>query len=191
MRKDKKQDILDSARALFARYGMAKTTIDDIVRESRVARSTVYSYFSSKEDIFREVIEQEGRMLFFEIDRTLAEARDAADKLRRYTRARMCFIRDLHALYTVLTDDNHGQYPFIERARKQYLEKEIETIVAILDEGVDDGLFNVEDTELAAYTIISAWKGLDLPWTETVSRRDPERCVENLLAILFDGIMKQ
>src|SRR5258706_1235305 len=48
--------LVKSARALFERNGYLDTSINDIARHARVAYGTFYTYFSSKEEIFAEVV---------------------------------------------------------------------------------------------------------------------------------------
>lgn len=48
--------IVDAARTLFSRYGYRRTSMDDIARESAVAKATVYAHFKGKEDVFRTVM---------------------------------------------------------------------------------------------------------------------------------------
>ncbi|PTR12588.1 MULTISPECIES: TetR/AcrR family transcriptional regulator [unclassified Novosphingobium] len=43
--------IIESAYICFDRYGIAKTTMEDIARGAKVSRQTVYRFFSSKDDI--------------------------------------------------------------------------------------------------------------------------------------------
>lgn len=50
--------ILDAAQALFWRYGVKRTSIDDVAQEAGVAKGTVYLYFDSKETLFFEVAER-------------------------------------------------------------------------------------------------------------------------------------
>ncbi|BCW90311.1 hypothetical protein sos41_34790 [Alphaproteobacteria bacterium SO-S41] len=50
--------ILDAAQALFWRYGVRRTSIDDVAAEAGVAKGTVYLYFDSKETLFFEVAER-------------------------------------------------------------------------------------------------------------------------------------
>ena len=49
---DKKELILDSAIELFNRWGYAKTSVDEIARAAHIAKSTIYYYFPSKENLF-------------------------------------------------------------------------------------------------------------------------------------------
>jgi TetR/AcrR family fatty acid metabolism transcriptional regulator len=48
---DKKQAIMHAATKIFAREGIANTTITAIAEMAHVAEGTIYDYFSSKEDL--------------------------------------------------------------------------------------------------------------------------------------------
>ncbi len=66
------EQILDAAYACFTRYGVKRTTMDDIAREAGMSRGAVYQYVHNKEDAFRRLAER----LF---DATLARARVDVD----------------------------------------------------------------------------------------------------------------
>lgn len=51
--------ILDAAARMFARYGIEKTTIDDIAEQAGVSRSMIYRHFGSRDEILTGVV---GRM---------------------------------------------------------------------------------------------------------------------------------
>lgn len=50
--------LIESALRVFERDGFIDVRVDDIVTEAGVSHGTFYTYFSSKEEIFRAVIEQ-------------------------------------------------------------------------------------------------------------------------------------
>ena len=50
-RESRRQQILEAARACFARDGFHATTTADIVRESGVSQGTLYLYFETKDDM--------------------------------------------------------------------------------------------------------------------------------------------
>jgi AcrR family transcriptional regulator len=56
----RRQQILDAARARFARQGFARTSIADIVDESGLSNGAIYRYFTSKDEIVVAVCEQAG-----------------------------------------------------------------------------------------------------------------------------------
>lgn len=51
--------IYAAGRELFARYGVRRTSIDDIARAAGIGKGTVYLFFPSKEDLLFELIRQE------------------------------------------------------------------------------------------------------------------------------------
>jgi AcrR family transcriptional regulator len=53
-----RQKLRDAARDLFTQYSYAYTTIDDIVRQAKVSRTTFYRYFDDKWAIASEVFNQ-------------------------------------------------------------------------------------------------------------------------------------
>jgi AcrR family transcriptional regulator len=56
--------ILASAEIVIARYGVSKTTMDDIGKQAGVSRPTVYRYFGDRDNLFGALIERRARMLF-------------------------------------------------------------------------------------------------------------------------------
>jgi AcrR family transcriptional regulator len=55
---DKRDRILDAAQSLFLRYGVKRTSIDDVAREAGVAKGTVYLSFESKAALFAAIAER-------------------------------------------------------------------------------------------------------------------------------------
>lgn len=49
-------DILVAAKGLFFNQGVTKTTVEEIVKESRVSKATFYKYFRSKDDIIEGLL---------------------------------------------------------------------------------------------------------------------------------------
>ena len=54
-----RQTLVDVARQIFAKNGVANTTMNDIAQASGKGRRTLYTYFNRKEDVYNAVIESE------------------------------------------------------------------------------------------------------------------------------------
>jgi AcrR family transcriptional regulator len=52
-------DILKAAERRFVKHGTAKTNLEEIARDLRIAKSTIYHYFPSKEDLFLAVVKKQ------------------------------------------------------------------------------------------------------------------------------------
>jgi AcrR family transcriptional regulator len=55
---DRLTEVLDAAYDCLARYGVRRTTMDDIASTMGVSRSAVYQYVDSKDDAFRRLAER-------------------------------------------------------------------------------------------------------------------------------------
>ena len=57
---EKNSQILDAAQSVFARYGVSKTTMNDIAREAGIARQTLYNKYPGKSEVLRACVRQYG-----------------------------------------------------------------------------------------------------------------------------------
>lgn len=59
---DARDRLIDAAEACFTRFGVAKTTLEDIAAEAGVSRATVYRYFEGgRDEIVLGVVLREGK----------------------------------------------------------------------------------------------------------------------------------
>jgi AcrR family transcriptional regulator len=60
-----RERLLEAAYACVARYGIGKTTMEDVAREAKVSRATVYRTFpTGKDQLVREVVAWEAARFF-------------------------------------------------------------------------------------------------------------------------------
>ncbi len=55
----RKELIIRSAKERFARYGLKKTSMDNIAADLRMGKATLYYYYRSKEEIYNAVVKHE------------------------------------------------------------------------------------------------------------------------------------
>lgn len=60
----KRQQILEGAQDVFLRMGFDAASMNDITREARVSKGTIYVYFNSKEDLFVALCEHYRHTIF-------------------------------------------------------------------------------------------------------------------------------
>jgi len=74
--------ILEATYGCIARYGLAKTTMEDAAREAGLSRATVYRYFpGGRDDLIRAVIAWETGRFFLRLADAIAGAGDFAELL--------------------------------------------------------------------------------------------------------------
>jgi AcrR family transcriptional regulator len=185
--------ILQAAQEVFNRYGYAKSTMDDIAREMGKGKSSIYYYFTSKEDIFKAVIEKELLLMKTRIVNAISLKDDAREKLKAYVVERMHGLKSLKNLYNVLRTEFNSQRDFVDQTRQQTDQEEINIVTGILDQGVRSGIFHLEDTLLTAIAIVTALKGMEIPLLVTETDGDIllEQRLDRLVDVLFFGIIRR
>ena len=186
-----RERIIDAARVVFAKYGYKKTTMDDIALSAKKGKSSIYYYFKSKEEIFEAVVETESRLLFDDIIKKVNLPITAKEKFRIYVFTRLNKIRELSNFYDVLENNFISPMEFIEKLQTKYYKREIKILQDILQEGVKNKEFNMQDTEIAAIALVTAIKGLEAPLIIRGAKRNLERQIDYVLKILFYGIMRR
>ncbi len=51
--------LIEKGKELFARYGLRKTSIEDLTKAVGIAQGSYYNFFQSKEELYFEIMEQE------------------------------------------------------------------------------------------------------------------------------------
>ncbi len=67
MENDRKTQIIKAAVKRFSKHGLGKTTLDEIARDLRIGKATIYHYFVSKEELFYSSIEWESEQFISEV----------------------------------------------------------------------------------------------------------------------------
>jgi len=183
--------IIDIARNIFTHFGFKKTTMEEIALATRKGKSSIYYYFSSKEDIFKAVLEKEAEELKAELTKKTAGIEDPIERLKVYITVRMRKLEKLTNFYSALKSDYLSHLEFIEQVRKSYDLEEIRIIAGIIQDGIESGKFTVDDPHLSAVAIVTAMKGLEVPLFINKEHGNFETRLSNLINFLFYGIVKR
>jgi len=159
-----RQHLVDVARQLFAKNGIAATTMNDIAVASGKGRRTIYSYFKSKEDIYSAVIESELERLSDKMDDVAHLSISPNDKIIELIYTHLTMIRE-----TVIRNGNLRAEFFrniwmVEKVRKKFDDDERELFRKVYSEGNASGDFDIESVELVADITHYCIKGLEVPY---------------------------
>src|SRR5690606_28386252 len=86
--------ILNTARELFYREGVRGVGVDTVVAQSGVAKTSLYRWFASKDQLIASVIEAEAKARWDGWDRTAARCADQSprERLRAHLSAIVKFV---------------------------------------------------------------------------------------------------
>ena len=187
----KRDTILLAAQRLFARFGLRKTTVEEIINLAKIAKGTFYKYFPDKEALFLEVVERESASLISAIREAVAQVSTSQEKMKAYLETKACKIAELVNLYQVTRERIDEYWPQIEGVREKYLIEEQRIVREVLIDGVDKGELEVAEPELTAFAIVIAVKGLESSWIMETGPLELEQGMDLLLEVLFRGIIKR
>ena len=155
-----RQKLVDVARQLFAKNGIANTTMNDIAVASGKGRRTLYTYFSRKEDVYYAVIESELERLSDKLDEVANCKMRPQDKIIELIYTHLSMIKETVVRNGNLRAEFFRNIWMVEKARKNFDEDEIEIFRRVYAEGKEDGEFDIDNIDITHYCI----KGLEVPF---------------------------
>lgn len=159
-----RQKLVDVARQLFAKNGIANTTMNDIAKASGKGRRTLYTYFKSKDDVYYAVIESELERLSDKLDEVAAKKTKPQDKIIELIYTHLSMIKETVMRNGNLRADFFRNIWLVEKVRKRFDEDELELFRKVYSDGKADGEFDIENVDLVADITHYCIKGLEVPF---------------------------
>jgi AcrR family transcriptional regulator len=186
------REIIDTARTLFKQTGFKKTTMGDIARSLGRAKSSLYYYYPSKEDIFEAVLHAEMDELTNQIHQAIRSATSSKEKLIIYCRCRLNKLNQLRNLSDALKTEIAELHCIMTDLRSKFDTTHVEMIKEILAEGVSNGEFkkiNAGNIELVAYLMVSSFRGLAVPLMVSQNLSPQlDLQIDSIVDIMVEGI---
>ncbi len=87
-----RQALTEAGRESFLRFGLRKTSVEQLARTVGIAKGSFYSFFDSKEDLCAAIFEQDEAQRYSALDAILAESSDPRQTLRSLMRLALDFV---------------------------------------------------------------------------------------------------
>ncbi len=192
---DVRRAILDSATVLMERHGFKKMTIDDIAHEAGIGKATIYGYFENKQEVGLAVIEAYQAEVRGRQRAILTLELEPAEKLRRVVLERVMSAFDIATRYRQSLDESFATLrPLVLRRRGRYGEEEAQLVAAVIEDGVNQGLFESHDPVDSARTILTCVGGL-MPYSlsprELTERQDVLAQANRVVGLILSGLVKK
>jgi AcrR family transcriptional regulator len=166
-KEERRQSILQAARAVFFENGFHRATVDDVAERAEVSKGTVYLYYESKETILAFLL-LEG---LDELVETLAAAYAATEpfaateRVRRLSQAYLAFFEEKPEYFRLLmaTDRGRFQDSVTPEIYGQVLTASLDGLdwaAKAIQQGVDHGVFRCCDARQAASILWATMNGV-------------------------------
>ncbi len=188
---ERPKEILEAARVEFAESGFDKATVGEVAKRAGVSAATVAHYFGSKADLFEALIAEEALGDLAGDEQLLATHRGSYRELlhllltRMWTRLQRPGKPEmvLVVLGEMATFPQSAQLLF-----RQLFERSRRTLVTVLEAGVHEGEFDVEDPEAAAHLLASTVLGTTLDLHFIAPCFSDLRCRDRALPVLLAAV---
>jgi AcrR family transcriptional regulator len=159
----RRAELASAAAEVFARNGVANTSVSDIVKAAGVAQGTFYLYFDSKDDVLLAVVEQM-------VDSMVAGMEEAVHAPGASAVERMVGLGDMLSSFeqdsgaAELLDifhrpDNRALH---DRLAEHLTPRLVPLVESIVEQGVAEGSFDVPDTRAAAWFVLGGLLSAEL-----------------------------
>lgn len=153
MTKRKQQQILKTAEAMFNRFGIKKTAVDDIARDARVAKATIYNYFGNKEGLLRALIALKIQQFESRLLKTTETATNPVDAIKSLIREHISLFTTNPFINDPALQDT-GLQEELGMKEKNLLQK-------IVEHASSRGLLQSGDSNQIIHTLLLLLKGME------------------------------
>lgn len=164
MAEDRKAEILQAFKRLVSRFGLDKTTMQDIAREAGVSVGVIYKDYANKEELIDAYADLIIRRFEVEYEKLVDKSCSPEQQLHdlivgSFKLINRTIVNDL-GIHQILADDNSLKYVRKNFSRKKEIENHLINMIAeVLQDGVTQGVFRVEDIQQTAVLFSEAFDG--------------------------------
>ena len=166
----RREQILQAAINVFARRGMVGAKVSDIAKEAKLSHGLVYHYFSSKDEIFIELVRSAAEASIDVIHRANERSGSAVEKLLWMTEQILQSLEgEKKLLYLLMMQASTSEA--VPDEVKEILQNHspVGETIALLMEAQAEGTFRKEDPVTMAVTYYALIQGLamnKIQWEE-------------------------
>lgn len=181
---ERRAQILSAAERVIGENGFAAASIADITREADTAMGTFYIYFSSKEELFRELVEDMGRATRTQATEEIANAPNRLEAERAGLAAYLRVVRDRPYQYRIVEEAR-----FVDpEAYRTYYSEFGRAYADQLEQAVESREVSAGDAEVRAWALMGIAKALGERFVLWDDQADLERVVAEAHDFICNGL---
>ncbi len=189
---ERRRQILDAAKQVFADAGYHGASINAIIEKAQIARGTFYLYFESKAAVFDSILDHAMAELRARIHRIEVEDPDAPPpqvQLRDQIVATLEYIIGDRALAALILQSAHAREAEATERLDQFYGEVRRLIVRALEQGAAIGLVRKCQPELVAGALLGMVRGVIEVTMNRTAPYSVEEVVNELIAVGLRGVL--
>ncbi|MBD3110269.1 TetR/AcrR family transcriptional regulator [Bacillus sp. AGMB 02131] len=187
---DRKQLIIEAATKSFTIFGYKATTIEQVARLANVGKGTIYTFFTNKEQLFKEIVHKFIEEMKMVADENISPDKAIHENIYNGLFAILQYRKD-HQFMMKLFDEEKEMgtrtvsemVQEIENAIIQYIKEKIEM-------AVEKGELTVSNTELLAFLLLKMYNTIIFDWEKNHKPLKEEEIVRLFQVFILKGLSK-
>lgn len=187
----KGEQILNAAKKLFTNYGFKKVSMDEIASEAGVSKKTVYTYFSSKEELLKYCIKEELQNMRKIIENVESKKLDFMETVHQVIynllkyKKNCKFLKMLFKESEILKNEQLKEnLKIVDKEIQNYIRKQLE--LAIQNDKIE-----LQNIDITTFLIYKMYIALMIDWNEDYKKLDEKEIADNILHFLVNGLKRK
>lgn len=184
----RRHQLLEVALGRFAAGGYHETSMEEIAEAAGVTKPVLYQHFQSKQELFLELLDQEGRDLLHDVESRAAAETSPYQRVLAGFRAYFDFVcKRTSAFQIIFSSGARLSDEFTDSVRR--LEERIATVIArFIDADIDD-----EHRDLLGHAIVGLGEVAGRRWVAThggteLEPAEADRLATRLADLVWAGL---
>ena len=182
----RRDEILRTATDLFSEKSYHDVTMEEIAEEMGVSKGTIYNYFSSKENLYLEILKESFEAIEALLHKEIENRDPAPAKLKKLLTTIFTFYRENRKVLRILSrDETHLLKEHFELTEKWRMER-LRLYEKIMKKGIDEGSFVDQNPKLRALMLYGAVGAVMVHHDFSM---DPGRVADAVFSQLASGLL--
>jgi len=191
----RREEIVDAFIKVSTRKGLDNTTMQDVAKTVGISVGTIYLDFKNKDELIDAFIRRIFEQMDLYIERILSQSASVEKKLHDLLVGEVAFASEQMRQNRSLFDFFHNNVvkhirKNIKEDRIEFEEKRINLVKQVLDQGIREGSFMIEDPAETARLFFLAFGILHGPMVLEREHEEVVRDAEAMFAFLLKSIKK-
>lgn len=169
----RREEILEAAAAVFAEKGFHAATMERIATQAGIGKSTVYEYFSSKEELFQEMFQMGLDFYLDAMQGRLQQPCSVQDVLTAIATAHFKFMMERNDLARVMADEQGTPLPWVREWMLQLRERKLALLSELITRGIELGELRQVEPRLASEVFLGVVGSICMPLICNYHPEDP------------------
>jgi AcrR family transcriptional regulator len=180
----KRERIVAAAVDLFYKQGYSKTTLDQVASELQVTKPVIYAHFDSKNALLAEICSRAITLAHESLNRVMARDASFTERLETVVSDFLTAVLT-HQPHAMIYSREEKELAQIDRDAINALRRDFDRrLVELVNQGVAEGEFQVDDVQLTALAIggIVGWAPV---WFRSNGRLSLEEVVSYMASMVL------